>query len=448
MVDAIEDDDKKKKPPKELFRELLRFYPRAQVDDYFKNGAWLVEEMIIDTVLLEAHRKEAGAPDPPALSEVKLPPLPAEKVPLAKGAALAKPGGVIAAIAPKAGLLGGIAAAKPNGQLAKALSTPAKLGQGAVQPTKAAAQPLLKKPLGKPAGVGAVAPKLGTAAPSATSPATELRQIALFIAKWKLDATKAKLLLARLTPPRRKWVMAQYSGAQTLEAYIQQCDKTNAWAGAADSEPAAGEAGTAAAQGMKRPVSGEAPDPKRPKFGVPAAKFGVPSSMGPKQPSGPPPKALGSLAPATKAGGLALAAESAAKAKAAAALAKAKAAAAVAKAKAKAAAGAAAYGAYGSGAYGGGAYGGGAYGGAADYYGGGGEWGGGGAYDDGWGGAGAYGGAYGAASVGAYGAKGAGAYGGGCVKGAAGAAGKGAGAGKGGAGKPGGTLIKSLLQRA
>merc|ERR1719337_803967 len=96
------------------------------------------------------------------------------------------------------------------------------------------------------------------AAKGSGGPSAELRQIALFIAKWKLEATKTKLLLARLTPPRRRWVMAKFThtgvGASTsgLEQYIAQCERTNSWDGA----PGSGSASsTPTTSGLKRPLA-------------------------------------------------------------------------------------------------------------------------------------------------------------------------------------------------
>ncbi|CAE8718559.1 unnamed protein product [Polarella glacialis] len=71
---AAEDKpDRLEKSGPELFRELLRVYPVAEVDDYWRNGAWQDAVMRTDIVLVEAHRKEAGAPDAPELSEVEMP---------------------------------------------------------------------------------------------------------------------------------------------------------------------------------------------------------------------------------------------------------------------------------------------------------------------------------------------------------------------------------------
>lgn len=60
----------------ELFRELLRVFPGAVVEDYYKGGRWEVENLLIDAELMERHREEAGAPEPPSLEEIPEPVLP------------------------------------------------------------------------------------------------------------------------------------------------------------------------------------------------------------------------------------------------------------------------------------------------------------------------------------------------------------------------------------
>jgi len=164
------------------------------------------------------------------------------------------------------------------------------------------------RPAGLVAGAGGAASASTSAGPSA-----ELKQIALFIQRWKLEATKAKLILARLTPTKRRWVMSNYKGAQPLSDYIQHCDRTNAWAaatvpGATGAAPAAYGApkpGGALATGIKRPLGalggslGAGPS-KLPRLAGSVAAAGPyggasygsaspPARFGPKQPAGAPP---------------------------------------------------------------------------------------------------------------------------------------------------------------
>jgi len=104
------------------------------------------------------------------------------------------------------------------------------------------------------------APPAGVAAAGAAGPSAELRQIALFIAKWKLEATKTKLILARLTPPRRRWVMTNFkllgSAPPTtqLDQFIAQAERSNSWA-AADSSIGSVAGAPKAMSGLKRPLS-------------------------------------------------------------------------------------------------------------------------------------------------------------------------------------------------
>eukprot|EP00928_Gymnodinium_smaydae_P095059 TRINITY_DN8107_c0_g1_i1.p1 TRINITY_DN8107_c0_g1~~TRINITY_DN8107_c0_g1_i1.p1 ORF type:complete len:258 (-),score=66.67 TRINITY_DN8107_c0_g1_i1:269-1042(-) len=80
----------------ELFRELLRHYSEAEVDDYYKNGIWKDDDLRADLQLVIQHRKEAGADDPPPVDEVKMPELPASAMVLGNGFGI-----VAGSVAPK-----------------------------------------------------------------------------------------------------------------------------------------------------------------------------------------------------------------------------------------------------------------------------------------------------------------------------------------------------------
>lgn len=60
----------------DLFRELLRLYPVAEAEDYHRLGSWREELIKTDLQLIWAHRKEAGASDPPPLEDVPMPKAP------------------------------------------------------------------------------------------------------------------------------------------------------------------------------------------------------------------------------------------------------------------------------------------------------------------------------------------------------------------------------------
>jgi len=240
-----------KKSGMELFRELLRLYPVAEVEDYYKAGQWKDDLMRTDLQLIEAHRKEAGAPDPLPLEEVPAPELPKLTT---------FPAGIIGV--------------KPV--------LPALAAAGGLRPAVAP---------------GAATTSVGGAAAVAGGPVAELRLIALFVAKWKLDPTRTKVLLAKETPQRRRYVIQNFKTTATgveateaLSAYMEQCKKTNAWgaatAPAAATTPSAvvarpvtprpagvtAPAAVPAVAGIKRPLSIISPtvtlDPsKRPRVG-------------------------------------------------------------------------------------------------------------------------------------------------------------------------------------
>jgi len=168
----------------ELYRELLRVYPVAELDDYYKGNVWKDEVMKVDLQLVMAHRKEAGAPDPVPLEEVKVPDIP--KAP--------------------AGFMG--------------IVLPGQAG------------------LVRPAGaLGVVPPAAGaTATAVAGGPVAELRLIALFVAKWKLDPSRTKMMLAKVTAVRRRYVIEKFKATgegmeatNSLEQFIAECESSGVW---------------------------------------------------------------------------------------------------------------------------------------------------------------------------------------------------------------------------
>jgi len=191
---AEETDDRLSKTGSELFHELLRVYSVAEVDDYFKAGQWKDELMRTDLQLIEKHRREAGAPEPPDLSEVKLPEMP-----------------------------------------------------------KATVMFQARPPAFGAATTTAVTP------PTLGSAVAELRLIALFVAKWKLDTTRTKTVLSKLVPARRRHVIASFKteksgeeATQALEEFITECNEKNSW-------PANTGASPVAVAGVKRPLSAVSP---------------------------------------------------------------------------------------------------------------------------------------------------------------------------------------------
>jgi len=221
MVDVEEEILAKTGPA--LFKELLRVYPVAEVDDYFKAGQWNNNQIKVDLQLIHVHRREAGAPDPPALEDVKMPEMPQ---------ATAFAGGI-------------------------------QLPGTAVRPPGTVAAPAIRP---------VVAAKAGVAVPATVSPGaagagavSELRLIALFVTKWKLDPTRTKMMLAKLLPARRRYVIQHFKcttqGAEAttaLEQFIAKCEQTNAWANASAVLATAGgprPVAPMAVAGVKRPLT-------------------------------------------------------------------------------------------------------------------------------------------------------------------------------------------------
>lgn len=213
----------------EVFRRLFRLFPLASPHDYFKNGQWQVEMMQIDTDLIEAHRREGGAEEPPPLEEVELPvDMPQVRRPLGLGLARAA---ALNGSSPEISAGGTVRAFRPAAA-GPAMSAYARPAAG-TRPAPVGVRPL---------ATAGKAPLTARAPGGNTS--QELEQISSFIQTWDLEASKAKLCLARLTPIRRRWVLDNFDGMQALEDYIKECQESNAWG---DAAPAAGA--------FKRPLS-------------------------------------------------------------------------------------------------------------------------------------------------------------------------------------------------
>eukprot|EP00440_Ansanella_granifera_P007436 gb/GFBE01008051.1/.p1 GENE.gb/GFBE01008051.1/~~gb/GFBE01008051.1/.p1 ORF type:complete len:279 (+),score=67.01 gb/GFBE01008051.1/:1-837(+) len=238
IVDLI-----KNKSGPELFKELYRHLPLVCYEDYYKNGVWQNDLMRLDIEVIDAHRKEAGAPDVPSLDEIDFPDLPGNNV------IKTFP------VAPNAAAVTGAAGAAP--------ALPKVAG---ATPAVAAGTAPAAGPADAAAG-GIAAPKAAGAVPPAAAPPLDMKTIALFVSKWKLDPARAKTALEKLTTARRRYVMQNFKteGAEgasdKLDEYVSQCESTGSW----DSE---GDAAT----GVKRPLEQSSEDPnKRQKTDGPVA---------------------------------------------------------------------------------------------------------------------------------------------------------------------------------
>lgn len=174
LCDIVDLEEALRKTGPDLFKELYRVYPVADPEDYFRNGQWRNDLMKSDLTLLEAHRRDAGAPDPPDMDTIKFPQMPMQ------------------AAAPA---LGG-----------------------------------LKLAAGQQGATGA------TGAVGAASEVANIRLIALFVAKWKLDPATSKECLSKLTIARRRYVIQKFKATSTgmeateeLKTFIAECEKDGAW---------------------------------------------------------------------------------------------------------------------------------------------------------------------------------------------------------------------------
>jgi len=176
------------------------------------------EQMKVDLQILAHHRLEAGAPDPVPLTEVVMPNLPAWAWQTAPAPKAAAPGMAL-------------------------------WGAAGVRPTMASLQASMAVKAAAAAGGGA-----------------ELRLMALFVAKWKLDPNRTKASLAKLEPSQRRFIIQNFKAVSTggtaavtdeLEKHITEAKEKENWP---KSEGIAtnGAAVTPVAAGVKRPAEAAA----------------------------------------------------------------------------------------------------------------------------------------------------------------------------------------------
>lgn len=172
-----------------------------------------MECLEIDLELITLHREEAGAPEPPPLEEIPAPVLPEarppQRPPLPRRPGLAAP-------------------------------------------------PLARRESGRP-----LAPAPPTAPPSV------LQRTQLFIDKWRLEPTRAKLMLQGLRPEAAQWIINNFKPSSTakdsrtgqLRTFISKSRETTPWNGSAAPlrrPPPRPVASSDDARGIKRSVSGSA----------------------------------------------------------------------------------------------------------------------------------------------------------------------------------------------
>eukprot|EP00929_Paragymnodinium_shiwhaense_P091095 TRINITY_DN51138_c0_g1_i1.p1 TRINITY_DN51138_c0_g1~~TRINITY_DN51138_c0_g1_i1.p1 ORF type:complete len:343 (-),score=70.04 TRINITY_DN51138_c0_g1_i1:106-1134(-) len=233
---ALIPDEELAKSGVELFRELKRRWSEAEVEDYYKaaTGEWSDEAMRIDIQIIAQHRLEAGAEDIPELEEVELPEL-------------------------------------PDASPINAVPV------WAMHPVAHSAARMAAKP---PAGI----PGLQNG--------TELRAIALFVAKFKLDGQKTKQILSPLTAARKQHIIKNFSttdtgaaGCEVLQAFVSQCEEANAWRSAVEAPWTSFHATGAAAAAA--PVTATPPRPATPVTATPPRPV-APVTVAPVRPASAP----------------------------------------------------------------------------------------------------------------------------------------------------------------
>mmetsp|Transcript_140871 Transcript_140871/g.392671 ORF Transcript_140871/g.392671 Transcript_140871/m.392671 type:complete len:321 (+) Transcript_140871:86-1048(+) len=201
-----EEDTEARLSGSELFRELKRLLPTAIFGDYYQNGAWKRRHLLVDIELVQAHRREAGAPDPPSLSERDIPEL---------------------------------AQMEPSLPPSRASGSAARNGRRRA-PGEASSRLTPTQP-----------PEPPPRALVADARHEESARIREFTEKWRVNPKKGKLLLARLRPSQQLWVMRHFRVDSTsmgpttqLEHFIRDAERNGDLA-AAEGPGTAGRGSTA-----------------------------------------------------------------------------------------------------------------------------------------------------------------------------------------------------------
>mmetsp|Transcript_120811 Transcript_120811/g.235257 ORF Transcript_120811/g.235257 Transcript_120811/m.235257 type:complete len:363 (+) Transcript_120811:51-1139(+) len=230
----------------DLFKELWRIYPVAEVADYYKAGAWRDDVMRVDLQLITAHRKEAGAQEAIPLDEVPEPEIPAT------------PAGILG-LRPAA-----LAGLRPAGPAAPMSGPVAELRLMILFVAKWKLDAARTKEL--------------------------LHNLTPARRHWVIQNFKAEATGEEAT--------------KALEEFVAESEKTDAWKGATAPTATALPASAPTAAGVKRPLllAGGAADPsKRPRLLAPAA---VPATSLPAAKAAPATTALARMVAARSANGL------------------------------------------------------------------------------------------------------------------------------------------------
>eukprot|EP00927_Polykrikos_kofoidii_P011513 TRINITY_DN148_c2_g1_i2.p1 TRINITY_DN148_c2_g1~~TRINITY_DN148_c2_g1_i2.p1 ORF type:complete len:566 (+),score=70.58 TRINITY_DN148_c2_g1_i2:255-1700(+) len=171
----------------QLFQEIVRLYPLAELEDYYKNGEWKDDLMRTDIQLFTAHRGEAGADEPLPCDQVKLPELPNQKNESVKNESVKN-------------------------------------------------EPVKNESVNTASGLPAIMPKPLSVLSAQASIMGDLKEIAVFVAKWRLDPQSAKTTLLPIPPAKRRYVMDNFAGPNSgadgiteLTAYIKDCESNGTY---------------------------------------------------------------------------------------------------------------------------------------------------------------------------------------------------------------------------
>jgi len=279
--DQVFEDTGSESKGETLFQELFRHFPIGKYEDYYTNRRWDIEKLEVDLELITAHRKEAGAPEPPPLEEMDMPELPTSRMTPTRPSArtlAARPR------TPPVDRTGSAHRPMPtDGRGSHApMATRAPGLRGAVSESSRSSADAARatgrtfqSERTRPSAPGRASP------PRGPPPSSRARDIGdkSFADRWRMDPNKSQELLRRLTSIQKDYVMRNFStsgatnGIDSLTTYIDRrpwvgrvTDRDDAPTGSRPSSgiPVSLDWQKKPLNGQKRPLSNPSqPDAKR-----------------------------------------------------------------------------------------------------------------------------------------------------------------------------------------
>lgn len=213
----VEEDAPSEADGEKAFLELYRLYPLIQAWDYIVDGRWDLKKLEIDSELITAHRKEAGAPEPAPLDQMEKPHIPDLSKARVHGASAVK-SGLLALTQNRRG----VASTAVRGT-----AVPVARKETLASRLRAGSAALLANARRARTGTAGGAGSVGAIAGSTETAMVE------FARSRKIEPARTRRELLRLSLERRQMVMNNFRGSsvEALVQYIQKLPKPAAAVG-------------------------------------------------------------------------------------------------------------------------------------------------------------------------------------------------------------------------